>query len=236
MPDSIKVNIYGDSLMKGTIIDENFRYHAIIADRIRRFEDTFHAKVNNRARFGITVERGARLLQTDIDRGLACDYALIEFGGNDCNFDWAAVSAAPEKEHMPFTEIGVFAKTLQHMLGLLKKANVTPVLMTLPPIDAERYLAFISRGGNDRNNILRWLGDAGMIYRFHELYSTTVARIAAKTSTLLIDIRQTFLDKRTYYKLIGFDGIHLSAEGYKMVFDQIRSFAAGVLQGAVVPA
>lgn len=43
---------------------------------------------------GCTVTKGLQLLKKDLQRPeAACDAALIEFGGNDCDYDWAQVAA-----------------------------------------------------------------------------------------------------------------------------------------------
>lgn len=224
MREGIRVNIYGDSLMKGTIVDENFRYRAGAAKELSSLAEQFHISLNNRARFGNTIEKGRALLDKDIEEGFACDYALIEFGGNDCNFDWCAISREPQAEHFPFTQIEAFEKVCIQMVEDIRKQGATPVLMTLPPIDSEKYFKFVSRGGNEEGNILRWLGDIHMIYRFHEMYSSTVSSIAQRMRTLLIDVRSAFLDKRCFQSLIGPDGIHLSYEGYRVLFCSLREF------------
>ena len=38
--------------------------------------------------------------------------------------------------------------------------------MSLPPLDAQRYLNFIGRLGNDTTRILHWLGNVNRIYRY----------------------------------------------------------------------
>lgn len=223
--EGLSINIYGDSLMKGTVIDENYRYHTVMADNIREFSELFGARVENKARFGITVAKGKHILEQDLERGESPDYALIEFGGNDCNFKWNEVSERPEAEHEPLTLLPRFRETIGGMIAALKGAAITPILMTLPPIDAEKYLRFIGRGGNDSGRILRWLGDTQMIYRFHELYSHTVAELAHRGNILLIDARKYFLERCSYHRLIGLDGIHLNQEGYKLLYEAIRDFA-----------
>ncbi|MDL2218165.1 GDSL-type esterase/lipase family protein [Christensenellaceae bacterium OttesenSCG-928-M15] len=222
----MNARIYGDSLMKGTVVDENYRYRAVAAEEIRRFEEQFSMKVENKARFGITVEKGRRILERDMQSDTPPQYALIEFGGNDCNFDWRQISEKPNEAHEPFTGLEKFEEDIAFMVDNLQKAGTRPVLMTLPPIDAEQYFSFISRNGNDGKSILRWLGDVHMIYRFHELYSNILAKLALKTDTPLIDVRSKFLLNHNFKKMIGIDGIHLNREGYALLFETIREFTA----------
>lgn len=211
--------------MKGTVIDDSFRYRATMAEQLAQLERRFGIRFTNRARFGSTAVKGKNLLEQDIANGLRYTYALIEFGGNDCDFHWDDVSREPASEHQPLTPLQHFEETIYGMITALKNAGIIPVLMTLPPIHAERYLSFLSRrDGVDQCRILQWLGDVHLIYRFHELYSDTVAKIAQQSNTLLADVRSRFLDKRNINELIGTDGIHLAPPGHALVQEAFVEF------------
>lgn len=209
----MKINIYGDSIMRGTVLTEQGRYKTVMGERIKEFQQAFGVSIDNRSRFGSTVEQGYERVCLDLEKGADCRYALVEFGGNDCNFHWDEVAQAPEGEHQPLTPLTRFESVYRALVARLRDHGVTPVLMTLPPIDAERYLAFIGRS-NDSQRVLEWLGDAHMIYRFHELYSAAVAGIARECGAILLDVRSRFLSEHSFCRLIGEDGIHLNAEGY----------------------
>lgn len=217
------VNIYGDSIMRGTVIDDNHRYHTTISDLLRHLTGSFDILFKNKARFGITVTRGQQILEKDLRTGLACDYALLAFGGNDCSFNWAEVSANPQLEHQPATDPEEFGQRLLVMALQVKQGGATPILMTLPPLDAERHLDFISKG-NDKKSILAWLGDVQMIYRFHELYSSAIHRVAKTTHSLLVDVRAAFLDKHNIHQLVGQDGVHPSPAGYSLICQTFDDF------------
>ena len=107
----------------------------------------------------------------------------------DSDFDWDAVQAHPQESHLPRTTLADFKEILLCMIRELRERGVQPVLMTLPPIDAQRYLDFLCREGRSRERILDWLGDTQRIYRHQELYSDTVARLAYETGTPLIGVR-----------------------------------------------
>lgn len=232
MKMTLKARIYGDSVMKGTVIDRAYRYHALMEEYLAKFRERFAVETENRSRFGITVEKGYSLLRQDLEKGIACDYALVEFGGNDCNFKWNEISVLPESEHKPITQLSKFKETYRSMVRDLKQANIQPVLMTLPPIDAERYLAFLGRNGNDPKQILRWLGDVQRIYRFHESYSNAIVHIAEETDCPLVDVRSYFLDQARFRDLICIDGVHPSEAGYQLVCQAFTDFASDHLAAA----
>ncbi len=223
MTNSADICIYGDSLMKGTVPAASSRYRFTIGEYLDKIMDVFSLKVLNRAKFGAPVTKGAALLQQDLDRSITGRYTLLEYGGNDCNFDWAAVSAAPDSEHQPKTPLSVFLNTLEGMADALLQAGSQPVLMTLPPIDAEKYLNSICTNVNCiRENILHWLGDTSMIYRYHEMYSGAISNLAARRGLPLVDVRSLFLDKHNYRELISADGIHPSEKGYSIIYSAFQ--------------
>ena len=222
--------IYGDSLLKATIPDADFRYHFHLPEVMQRYEGR-KTEVVNRSKMGATVSKGQALVEHDTQRGLQADYALVAYGGNDSDFDWTAISADPTADHRPRTELPVFVQTMRGILDKLTGQGVQPVLMTLPPIHAKRYFDFICRNGRDEGNILRWLGDVQIIYRHQELYSDAVARLAFETGTPLIPVREEFLDDHKLDSLISPDGIHLTMEGYDRLFDTLARWLRARVAG-----
>lgn len=223
MTNSADICIYGDSLMKGTIPADTVRYRFTIGEYLDKLRELFSLKILNRAKFGAPITKGAALLRQDLERSISGRYTLLEYGGNDCNFDWAAISAAPEAEHQPKTPLCVFLNTLEGMVDSLLRAGSQPVLMTLPPIDAEKYLNTICSNVNClRENILHWLGDTSMIYRYHEMYSGAISNLAARRGLALVDVRTLFLDKHNYRELISGDGIHPTEKGYSIIYSAFR--------------
>ena len=220
--------IYGDSLLKATVPDEQFRYHFHLPEVMERYSGR-QTEVVNRAKMGATVRKGQALLEHDLQRGMQADYALIAYGGNDSDFDWDAVQAHPQESHLPRTTLADFKEILLRMIRELRERGVQPVLMTLPPIDAQRYLDFLCREGRSRERIMDWLGDTQHIYRHQELYSDTVARLAYETGTPLIGVREMFLDEKRLPKLIAADGIHLTMEGYGKLFDALAGWLRGMV-------
>lgn len=214
--------IYGDSLLKATVPDENMHYRFHLPEVMAQYP-TDRLEVVNRAKMGATVTKGLSLVEHDVQRGMDARWALVAYGGNDSDFDWEAIAAAPEQEHLPHTVLPEFIEKLRCAVQELASAGVQPVLMTLPPIDSARYFDFISRR-SDGQRILTWLGDVGRIYRHQELYSDTVAALAMSEGLPLIDVRRQFLPLRDLPRLIAADGIHLTMPGYRRLFDTLAAW------------
>ncbi|HCI67492.1 MAG TPA: SGNH/GDSL hydrolase family protein [Oscillibacter sp.] len=214
--------IYGDSLLKATVPDEDMHYRFHLPEVMAQYP-TDRLEVVNRAKMGATVTKGLSLVEHDVQRGMDARWALVAYGGNDSDFDWEAIAAAPEQEHLPHTVLPEFIEKLRCAVQELASAGVQPVLMTLPPIDGQRYFQFICRRA-DGGSILRWLGDVGRIYRHQELYSDAVAALAMTEGLPLIDVRRQFLPMRDLPRYIAADGIHLTMTGYRCLFDTLAGW------------
>jgi len=221
-----QIQIFGDSIMKGILFDKDSdRYYPLPNINMNDFAKRFSLGIENKSRFGCTIQKGWVQLKRALDMGLGCDAILLEYGGNDCDFKWEEVAAAPEAEHQPNTPYNTFVDTLRNMTRELKAHHITPIMMSLPPIDAERYFSWITRKGLSREAILSWLGDISAIYRHQELYSNAIAKVARETRSLFVDVRSSFLARRDFKSLICEDGIHPSEEGHKLIFEAFSDFA-----------
>lgn len=228
MQQLTKIVIYGDSLMKATLPDSNWHYH-FHTELLTSITSKLPIALTNRARFGATTQKGCAILHRDASSGLFYDYALIEFGGNDCNYNWDAIAADPDGHHLPAVPLPQFTATLEEMVKTLQAQQVHPILMTLPPLHADRYLDFIVCKGRSKPAILHWLGDVQRIYRAQELYSNAVAKLAQKLHLPCIDARSLFLDFVPFSQLISPDGIHPSEAGYHLLYETLAEFFRNAL-------
>ncbi len=214
----MNVTVYGDSILKGVLF-ENGKY---VVDHgwVDRLAERFGLRVANRARFGSTLPKAMARIEKDCETPCAEDeIALLEFGGNDCDYDWAAVAAAPEAAHECKTPPEPFFDCYRRAIRLLRASGRRPVLTTLPPINAELYLRFLCRDGLSREAILRWLGDVERIYRWQECYSDVAEQLSREEDAPLIDLRRPFLrDARSPAALLCADGIHPSRLGQELIY------------------
>lgn len=219
--------VWGDSIAKGVIFDESRnRYVLSPTTAAGMVAKELGAELVNHARMGSTVIESKQIVEKDLERGVRADVAILEIGGNDCDFNWKEVSETPGAPHLPRIPAEEYARRYEEIITDIKKANMTPVLFNLPPIDADRYFDFISRDGLSKENILSWLGDKNHIYRYHEMYSNRVARLAEKTGCRFFDVRTRFLEQWNPYSLMCADGIHPNEEGQKLIGNYILSCLA----------
>ena len=213
----MNVTVYGDSILKGVLFEDG--KYVVEHAWEQKLTERFGLRVTNRSRFGSTLPKAMARIEKDSGDAAEGEYALLEFGGNDCDFDWAAIAAAPEETHTCKTPPAQFLDCYRRAIRLLRGSGRTPVLATLPPINAELYLRFLCRDGLSRESILRWLGDVQRIYRWQENYSQMAEQLAREEGTPLVDLRRPFLqDARSPSALLCADGIHPSRLGQELLY------------------
>jgi acyl-CoA thioesterase I len=219
--------VSGDSISRGVAYDEAKGKYAILENSyVALVQARLKGMVRNVSRFGSTLTRGMGRLGREMAKGEP-DIVLIEYGGNDCDFAWPEVAAHPELDHEPQTGLPLFEETLVDTIGTLSAQGIVPVLMSLPPLDAERYIKWVS--GSDplvEAEILRWLGSVTKIYWWQERYSASIVRVAERTRTRWIDIRGAFLSRPDFSSLMCRDGIHPNEEGHELIARTIVDYVA----------
>lgn len=225
-----KICIYGDSVMKGIILNETSdRYTVMRPENLKLIEKKYGLEIDNCSQMGNTIVRGEKRIEYDLCHSFDYDTVLVEYGGNDCDFDWEKVAQQPDTEHFPKTDLHVFEEKYIALVDSLKEKGVKPVLMTLPPINSSKYFSWITKDGLSKENILAWLGDVDLIYRHQELYSGIITRVAMQTKSLLVDVRSYFLDRHNYAKYICNDGIHPNEDGHKLIFTAFDDYLGKIM-------
>lgn len=211
------ITIYGDSLLK-FVLYENGRY-APNHEFEKAYTERWGIELDNRSYFGSTAFKALQRMRRDAEKGKSFgDFCVIEFGGNDCSYDWPKVAAAPDERHFSYAEPEEYLEHMRAMVCLAYEQGAQPILCSLPPIHAERYLRWISRELPSMEPLLRWSGGAGIFYRRNEYYSMLNMALARDMSLPLVDLRRNFLLERDVGSLLCEDGIHPNREGQRIIY------------------
>lgn len=229
------VYLFGDSVGRGIILDADGKYSPFSESFAPAAAKKLGIALLNKARFGCTIGKGLDILKRCLARGEegpalsipTPQVAILEFGGNDCDFDWRAIAEAPEASHSPATPLDAFGVAYKAAIQELKARQIIPLAMTLPPLDPERYYRWFTKAGLDGAAILKWLGNIQNIFLWHEGYDKEVRRVATASGTAIIDIRQAFLATPDYRLYLCEDGIHPNKEGHRLMEKTILDFAGG---------
>ena len=219
----IHAAFFGDSLGKGVVLNEDSGRYAISThDFVSLFAEEAGIEVKNYSHFGSTILRGQQEFAKRRKYLDDTDWVIFEFGGNDSDFDWDAISARPQQAHDPKTPLSVFEDAYKELFRTVLSLGKKVLLLELPPVDWQKYYAWICRERNGEN-ILRWLGGrADFIYRWHEQYNEAVHHLAAATGVPLVDVRSSFLRSRDFTQYLCADGIHPNEMGYRLIAEDLR--------------
>lgn len=144
---------------------------------------------------------------------------LIEYGGNDCDFDWAAVAKEPGREHLPKTMLSQFGESLKQIAELVRSRGGLPVLCSLPPLHAARYFEWISKGLS-KEGIMKYLGEVQSIFHWQQAYSDKVLNAAEELGCAFLPLRDAFVNYTGEEDLMCIDGIHPNAQGHAVMAHQ----------------
>lgn len=216
--NSRTICLWGDSLGKGVFFDESRGRYAILRENcLRLLAQALPVQVFNYSVMGRTApECLAAADPGDLKPG---GIAVLEFGGNDSDMDWALVAREPDREHSPRASIAQFKQGLRGMIAFARAGEMEPMVVSPLPIDGEKYFRWVSQG-LDGQAILSYLGgDAHMMYRWQEQYACAARDVAAEEQVRFLDFRSALLADRQFRGLYCRDGIHLNAQGHRKLFD-----------------
>lgn len=236
--ESNKITILGDSIMKGVFYNpcsSSLRDRYILSsDPIpTRCSRSLGIECVNLGRFGSTIVQGVEQLNRNSVTISNSKYTLLEFGGNDSDYDWQAIAHLPQQQHSPHTPLQIYKDTYRYAIRKIREAGSEPVILTLPPLDAERYFQFFTMNMTleEKGNILKWLGGSiSTISMGHELFNIETIKLAYSEGVSVIDITSAFLSIRNMSVFFCQDGIHPNESGQALIAEKIiEAFSAKVM-------
>lgn len=214
------IKIYGDSILKGVVYNEELKRYKLCKYRFDQLEEDGIC-VENNCKMGVTVEKGFEIMRATLGDCTKDDLVVMEFGGNDCNYDWKAVSLDPFRDHDCVTPEKQFLATYGEMIDFARSKGASVAVSTLVPIESSKFLRWVGRG-LDTDRIMTFLGDLNMIARWQEYYSHLAERAAKAADCPVLDLRSRFLMSRKLSSMICEDGIHPTEEGHLLIRDTFQ--------------
>ncbi len=208
-----KLILFGDSIMKGVTFNGS-GYH-LCPDHDLPQLAARGIEIENHTKMGATIGDGLRAMDKYLTGCDSQTTVLLGYGGNDCDYDWQAISDAPSADHSPKTAPDAYIEGMRRAIRKAQDAGAMVAVASLVPLDADRYLQFISKN-RDGKNILSWLGDAARLYRWQEYYNALTVQMARAFGCRLVDLRTAFLQSRNFLDLLCPDGIHPTDSGYAL--------------------
>lgn len=219
------ISLWGDSIGKGVIYDEVRGRYAILKENcVSLLSKRLNCPIENHAVMGATAAQGVMRMNDAFLRegGLA----VIEFGGNDCDQDWAAACEHPDLPQKGRVPLEQFGENLRAMVRKASRSGMIPLLVTPPPLVAKRYFDWVSKN-LDPARILNYLGDVEHIYRWQERYALMIAKVAREECAKLLDVRDMFLSLASFGDYMCVDGIHPNARGQAVLYECFSGLLMG---------
>ena len=210
-----KIKIYGDSILKGVMFNEELNRYRLFGYKFEELAEN-GIEVENNCKMGATIEKGFEIMKDTLDDCDEDTIVVLEYGGNDCNYNWEAVSDNPEGDFLPNTPAEKFSEIYLKMINYVREKGAKVCICNLVPIVSDKFMNFVSQGLN-YDNIMKWMGNVNRIARWQEYYSHLSERVAAIADCPILDLRSSFLTHDRMENMIGIDGIHPSAEGHTLI-------------------
>jgi len=216
----VDICVFGDSIGKGVVLQPKTSRYQMLKMNLEKLLGRTGVNIKNYSMFGCTVAKGLSIIKKHGRELTGYDKVFLELGGNDCDYAWKEIAENPDKPHLPKTPLPEFNQLYQRAIEEIRGHGGKPVILTLPPLEPQRFFDWVSRGVN-KENILKFLGEVDMIYRWQERYNVEVMLLASKLSVPIIDIRSAFLESNNYRDYLCNDGIHPNSEGYNLIYKTI---------------
>lgn len=228
--DMKKVIAFGDSVLKGVIIDKdrsastNVRYMYLDDNFTSQCGKRLGMDITNYGKFGSTIETGQKILERHIAAVSKSDYTFLEYGGNDSDHNWEEIAESPGAIHKPRTDLMTFSLKYKEIIDEVRRFGSTPLMLSLTPLDSERYFNHFTRcmDAGQKSAVRSWLGGSlDTISSWHEMYNLQVFKLAIAMKVPVIDITTAFLAKKDYRDYLCEDGIHPNEDGHRLIADAI---------------
>lgn len=214
--------LLGDSVAKGIVCTEpGGRYTHSPCAFLRRICEEASLTLLDHARFGCTLSKAQALAGRLSSEFAGSRATLILLGGNDCDYDWSAIAAAPAADHACCTPLPVFESGYISLVSRIQKEGGRPVLLSMVPVLGRRYYRWITARYGEAG-IREYLMHFEHIEHWNELYNLSLYRIAAACRVPLVDLRSALLCRRDIGSFYCADGIHPNEAGHSLLYEHCR--------------
>ena len=216
----MKLVVFGDSILKGVITIPNSAklFDVTENDSLSLAQKELGFELDNRSIYGNITSKGLVKLQKFFEKGGEADFCIIEFGSNDCDYDWNIFK--PDAELPPASEIkqkvplAEYLENLKQMVELCRSNKVTPLMMGLIPYVCDDWYKTIIKG-QDEAAILDFLGgNPEQLCKNQLIYKNAQADFVQKNNVQFLDPWTIF---EGHKELMCYDGIHPNEKGYELL-------------------
>ena len=220
----MKLVVFGDSILKGviTIPDSKSLFDVTENDSLTLAQKKLAFELDNRSIYGNITSKGLIKLQKYFEKCSSgdlqpADFCVIEFGSNDCDYDWGTLVQKVSLEQ--------YLENLNQMVALCRQNKVTPLMMGLIPYVCDDWFKTIIKG-QDEAAILEFLGGTAETLGKNQLvYKNAQKDFVQKNNVQFLDPWELFAGHK---ELMCYDGIHPNEKGYEVLAEGCVNFLSEV--------
>lgn len=148
---------WGDSILKGVVSGgDSKRFDITEKDSLSQACAALGIELANKSVFGSWMTKTRRTQDRSLRNGASAQIGIIESGTNDSDYDWSAVSANPDAEHLQRCPLDEFLRLMEEAVSVARQNKITPVIMIPTPLVPEWWLNNICIG-NDAAAIVKFI-------------------------------------------------------------------------------
>ncbi len=148
---------WGDSILKGVVSGgDSKRFDITEKDSLSQACAALGIELANKSVFGSWMTKTRRTQDRSLRNGASAQIGIIESGTNDSDYDWSAVSANPDADHLQRCPLDEFSRLMEEAVSVARQNKITPVIMIPTPLVPEWWLNNICIG-NDAAAIVKFI-------------------------------------------------------------------------------
>ncbi len=220
----MKLVVFGDSILKGviTIPGSSKLFDVTENDSLSLAQKKLGFELDNRSIYGNISTKGLLKLKKYLEKCSsgeleAADFCIIEFGSNDCDYDWGTLI-----QKVPLAE---YLQSLKEMVSLCRAHKITPLSMGLIPYVCDDWFKTIIKG-QDEKAILTFLnGRPETLGENQLIYKKALDNFIKENQIQYLDPWPLF---ENHKDLMCYDGIHPNEKGYEVLSQAWVNFLSEV--------
>lgn len=219
------IYIFGDSLLRGVMPDENGMYHStecIDFDGLAKKHDIV---IKNYAMPTFTSKQGRDWMNKTLAAVEKPDLAIVEYGGNDCDFRWRELAETDELVVNPHrVSLEEFAVTYGSILDDLEAMDIRTVVTLCPQLPPHVYLKHLSDSGVPEKVIHRYAASDEEFAAEYTAYKKVILKLANERQKSVLNIEKNFANLDNMVEYYSVDGMHPNEKGYHLIHNSFDEF------------
>lgn len=219
------VYIFGDSLLRGVMPDENGMYHSSDSIDFDGIAKKHEIIIKNYSMPIFTSKQGCNWIKRTLETAEKPDLAIVEYGGNDCDLRWSELAKTDELITDPHrVSLEDFENIYGGILDDLSFRGIRAVVTLCPPLPSRVYLKHLSDSGIPEDIIQKYAVSDEAFLSEYVKYKNVIIKLAKEKQISTLNIEKTFAILDNMVDYYSADGLHPNERGYHLIHEIFDDF------------